>query len=167
MRYRDSTLRALILLLGPALLPSLAAAQAQDTNERTAIQAVLDAQLAAWNRGDLPGFMAGYWQSSGLVYLRNAEVIRGWQPLLDWYRQRFDPSKGTSMGTLELPEEEIVMLGRDAAVVWGKYVVKTKDGKQRGGLYTLAMRKLPEGWRTVYDRTSVEELGAGGPRHPG
>lgn len=36
--------------------------------ERAAVRAVLDAQAAAWNRGDLDGFMAGYWKSPALTF---------------------------------------------------------------------------------------------------
>jgi beta-aspartyl-peptidase (threonine type) len=132
-------------------------AQGASKGPQQEIQIVLDKQIVAWNRGDLEGFMAGYWKSPDLVYLSNKTVVRGWQTLLDRYRQLYQPPNESKMGALSLPEEEIVMLGRDSAIVWGAFVVKTSDGKARGGLYTLAMRKLPEGWRTVYDRTSIEQ----------
>ena len=120
-----------------------------------AIHAVLDQQLLAWNRGDLEGFMAGYWRSPDLVYLSNKKVFRGWQTVLDRYREIFKSGE-IQMGTLELQETEINLLGNDSALVWGTYRVVTADGKQRGGLYTLVMRKFTEGWRTIYDRTTSE-----------
>jgi uncharacterized protein (TIGR02246 family) len=125
-----------------------------------AIQAVLDEQLAAWNRGDLEGFMAGYWNSPDFVYLSNKQVVRGWQAVLDRYRRNFksSPEAQTQMGKLELQDTQIILLGKEAALVWGTYSVLNPDGNQRGGLYTLVMRKFPEGWRTVYDRTSTEPL---------
>src|SRR5947209_20489038 len=43
-----------------------------------AVRAVLDAQVAAWNRGDLEGFMAGYWQSPDLTFFSGDKVTRGW-----------------------------------------------------------------------------------------
>lgn len=124
-------------------------------NPRKAINAVLDQQLAAWNRGDLEGFMDGYWHSTDLVYISNKNIYHGWQTILDRYRQVFKSGE-VPMGTLELQETVIDLLGRDDALVWGTYSVVTTDGKQRGGLYTLVMRKFPEGWRTIYDRTSSE-----------
>jgi len=125
---------------------------------KKAIQAVLDAQLRAWNRGDIDGFMAGYWNSPEFTYLTNKHVVRGWQAMLDLYRQSFKSPGASAMGNLELLETQITLLGKDAALVWGTYRVTNPDGKQRGGLYTLIMRKFPEGWRTVYDRTSSEPL---------
>jgi uncharacterized protein (TIGR02246 family) len=127
----------------------------RSADSREAIQAVLDRQLLAWNRGDLEGFMDGYWHSPDLVYLSNKKVYHGWQTVLDRYRETFKSGE-VQMGTLELQETEINLLGDDAALVWGTYRVVAPDGKQRGGLYTLVMRKLKEGWRTVYDRTSSE-----------
>jgi uncharacterized protein (TIGR02246 family) len=123
-----------------------------------AIQTVLDEQIVAWNRGDLEGFMAGYWNSPDFVYLSNKQVVRGWQTMLDRYRQTFKSSGEAQMGMLELQDTQITLLGEEAALVWGTYRVVNPDGKQRGGLYTLVMRKFPEGWRTVYDRTSAEPL---------
>lgn len=132
-------------------------AQGNSSDPQQEIQVVLNQQIEAWNRGDLEGFMAGYWKSPDLIYFSNKTKVRGWQTLLDRYRQLFQSPNAGKMGKLSLPEEEIVMLGRDGAIVWGTYLVRTSDGKTRGGLYILAMRKLPEGWRTVYDRTSVEQ----------
>lgn len=126
------------------------------TTSQDEIQVVLDKQIAAWNGGDIDSFMAGYWHSPDLIYQSNHKVVRGWQSLLDSFHQAFSPAAGKEMGTLKLSEEEISMFGKDTAIVWGRYVVTTKDDKGRGGLYTLVMRKLPEGWRTVYDRTSSE-----------
>jgi uncharacterized protein (TIGR02246 family) len=123
-----------------------------------AIQTVLDEQIVAWNRGDLEGFMVGYWNSPDFVYLSNTQVVRGWQTMLDRYRQAFKSSGEAQMGMLELQDTQITLLGKEAALVWGTYRVVNPDGKQRSGLYTLVMRKFPEGWRTVYDRTSTEPL---------
>jgi hypothetical protein len=119
---------------------------------------VLDEQIVAWNRGDLEGFMAGYWNSPDFVYLSNKQVVRGWQTVLDRYRQIFKSLGEGQMGMLELQDTQITLLGKKAALVWGTYRVVNPDGKQRGGLYTLVMRKFPAGWRTVYDRTSAEPL---------
>ncbi|HNG96278.1 MAG TPA: DUF4440 domain-containing protein, partial [Acidobacteriota bacterium] len=40
---------------------------AQETKTTREVRAVLDAQVAAWNRGDLEGFMKGYWRSPELT----------------------------------------------------------------------------------------------------
>jgi hypothetical protein len=148
-----------ILNLVPAMFflsgPTVTAAESKVPEK---IQAVLDAQVVAWNRGDVAGFMEGYQRSPDLIYIGNKSVTRGWQALLDSYRSRFKQPGGIDMGVLRLSEENVTMLGADAAIIWGTFDVSTADGKRRGGLYTLVMRNLSEGWRTVYDRTSTEAL---------
>ena len=52
----------------------------QYAKAKVGTQAVLDAQVSAWNAGDLDGFMAGYWNSEELKFLsgdigRNLELI--------------------------------------------------------------------------------------------
>ena len=34
------------------------------------------------------------------------------------------------------------------------------DGTKPGGLFTLIVRKFPEGWKIVHDHTSAEETGS-------
>jgi hypothetical protein len=102
--------------------------------------------------------MAGYWNSPDFIYIGNKQVTRGYQAMLDRYRQAFHPPNQSQMGTLELLDTQITSLDKGAALVWGTYRVTTADGKHRGGLYTLVMLKFSEGWRTIYDRTSSEPL---------
>jgi hypothetical protein len=149
---------SLLALIPLVLSLSGAKASAAENTAPEKLQAVLDAQVVAWNGGDIAGFMAGYQRSPELIYIGNKTVVRGWQELFDSYRSRFKKPGGVEMGVLRLSEEHVIMMKNDAAVIWGTFDVSTSDGKRRGGLYTLVMRKLPEGWRTVYDRTSTEAL---------
>jgi beta-aspartyl-peptidase (threonine type) len=40
-------------------------------------------------------------------------------------------------------------------MVRGRWRLTFRDGKQTGGLFTLLMRRTPEGWRIVHDHTSL------------
>ena len=147
---------ALSIIVGCAmvLMPSLAA-ETGDASIKD-IQAVLDAQIAAWNKGDIDGYMAGYWHSPDMEYVtesrRGTNIVRGWQPLLDSYHRVM--SGGGSLGLLEVSDVEIRLTGKDIALVTGKYRTSDNGKEVQHGVYTLVVRKLPEGWRTVYDRTS-------------
>jgi hypothetical protein len=55
----------LTLLL--ALSTACAGTQGPRPDADTGVRAVLAAQIGAWNRGDLEGFMAGYWKLSGMT----------------------------------------------------------------------------------------------------
>jgi hypothetical protein len=50
------------------------------------IRAVLDAQVQAWNRGDIEGFMDGYWRSDSLLFTSGGQVERGWTTTLKKYK---------------------------------------------------------------------------------
>jgi ketosteroid isomerase-like protein len=113
------------------------------------IQQVLLQQQAAWNRHDLEGFMAGYWNSPRLTFF-GAKPTAGWEATLERYR-------GREMGKLEFSDLRIEMLARDAAFVRGKWRLTMADGKTPHGLFTLVFRKLPGGWKIVHDHTSSEE----------
>ncbi len=119
------------------------------------IMAVLNAQQAAWNRGDLDGYMAGYWKSPELTFYSGGTVTHGWQPTLDRYKARYQ-GEGREMGHLDFSAVTIHMMGTDAAWVEGHWRLTMKSGQNPGGLFTVIFRKFPEGWRIVHDHSSGE-----------
>lgn len=135
---------AVILLLTP-----LGTAAQSGTDQ--AIRKVMNDQAAAWNRGDLDDFMAGYWRSDKLTFMSGTEVTRGWQPTLDRYKKSYDSK--AKMGTLTFSDLEITPLGKDAAVVLGNWSL-SRDKDTPHGTFTLTFRKFKEGWRIILDHTS-------------
>lgn len=119
------------------------------------VRAVWNAQVAAWNRGDLNGFMAAYWKSPDLVFFSNGDETRVWQATLDRYRARYQ-GEGKQMGTLDFPQLEVTMLGAEAALVRGRWHLQMPDGKEFGGMTSVIFRKRPEGWRIVHDHSTAE-----------
>ncbi len=119
---------------------------------KAAIRKVLDDQVAAWNKGDLEAFMAGYWNSPKLSFSSGNNKVEGWQATFDRYKQRYQ-SEGREMGQLSFTDLEIETLGPDSAFVRGRFNLKTsKDAPT--GIFTLIFRKFPQGWRIVHDHTS-------------
>jgi len=86
---------------------------------KTDITAVMDAQAAAWNRGDVDEFMRGYWNSSELVFVSGDGITRGWKPTLDRYKKNYGSRE--KMGTLTFADLEITPLGSDAAIAVGSW----------------------------------------------
>jgi beta-aspartyl-peptidase (threonine type) len=115
------------------------------------IRVVLEAQTAAWNRGDIEGFMEGYARSPKTIFISGDEVTRGWQTVPDRYARKYD--RREKMGRLTFSEIEITPLGEAAALVLGSWSLQRKDDRPHGK-FTLLFRKLPEGWRIVLDHTS-------------
>ncbi len=120
------------------------------------VEHVLRTQQKAWNRHDLDGFMAGYWNSPELTFFSGAKENYGWQATMDRYRARY-ASPGHEMGKLEFSGLRIEMLGNDAAFVRGSWQLTMSDGKTPQGLFTLVFRKFPDGWKIVHDHTSAAE----------
>lgn len=134
-----------------ALVLFAAAAAGQSRKSEIEIESVMAAQAAAWNRGDIDGFMAGYWRSEKLTFVSGTDVTRGWQPTLDRYKRSYDSR--AKMGTLTFSDLEITVLSKDAAVVLGSWsLAREKDDPH--GKFTLIFRKFKEGWRIVMDHTS-------------
>ena len=117
------------------------------------IRTVLDAQVAAWNRGDLEAYMAGYWHSPELEFYSGSTITRGWQQTLDRYRKRYQ-SDGREMGTLTFTELQIEPIDGKTAFVTGRWQLAMKKGESPNGLFTLLLRRFDNGWKIVHDHSS-------------
>jgi beta-aspartyl-peptidase (threonine type) len=127
--------------------------QAQDGDEeRKAIKTVLDDQVTAWNKGDLPGFMKGYWESDQLTFFSGSTRTSGWKATLENYRKRYQ-GEGKEMGRLSFEELSIELLGPEHALVRGRFRLQMKDAKPTG-IFTLILRRTRAGWRIIHDHTS-------------
>ncbi len=71
------------------LLGLISVAQSQDRkpiDEEKAIRQILDDQVAAWNKGDLAGFMKGYWNSEKLTFYSGKNKRQGWKETMERYK---------------------------------------------------------------------------------
>ena len=117
------------------------------------VRAVLDRQMQAWNRGDIEGFMEGYWHSPDLTFFSDDTTVSGWEETLGRYRKRYQTG-GNQMGRLEFRDLKIELLGSSAAFVRGRFHL-TMSGQEATGLFTLTLRKLAGSWKIVHDHTST------------
>ena len=155
MHRSFAPLRMTIVLVF-ALVSAFAFAQnaQEDPNQKAdAIRKVLNAQVASWNKGDIEGFMDGYWKSPNLEFYSGATVTKGWDATLERYKKNYQ-SEGKEMGHLDFSELAIHTNPSDVAWVTGRWHLKMKDGSDRGGLFTLICRKEKDGWKIVHDHTS-------------
>jgi ketosteroid isomerase-like protein len=129
----------------------LAAGGVIDAQTVDPIRTVLAEQEAAWNRGDIDQFMAGYARSADTTFVSGDEVTRGWQTVRDRYARRYRTRE--EMGRLTFSGLTITHLCPDAAIVLGSWKLKRVSDEPHGK-FTLLFRKLPEGWRIVLDHTS-------------
>jgi uncharacterized protein (TIGR02246 family) len=119
----------------------------------TEIHKVLDEQVAAWNKGDIDAFMAGYENSPDTTFV-GSSVQRGWETVRRNYHERY-PNRD-KMGTLDFSGIEIKLLGSDYATVLGKFHLKRNSagGGDANGVFTLLFQRTKAGWRVIQDHTS-------------
>jgi ketosteroid isomerase-like protein len=141
---RASVLLAALIIVSAADALGAAAADQE-------IRAVMQAQVAAWNRGDIDGFMEGYARSKATEFVSGDRLTRGWQTVRDRYKRKYDSRE--KMGRLTFSDIKITQLGPDAALVLGRWKLARKSD-QPHGIFTLLFRRTPAGWRIVHDHTS-------------
>lgn len=132
----------------------LTLALAAPPTPRQAIAQVLATQAAAWNRGDIPTFMAGYWRSDSLVFIGKNGATYGWQPTLDNYKKSYP--NAAQMGHLDFSQLRITPLSPEVAQVVGHWHL-TRPNAPTGdaqGQFLLIFRKLKGEWVIVADHSS-------------
>ena len=116
-----------------------------------AVRAVIEAQAAAWNRGDVAGYMEGYAKEDATTFVSGDAVTRGWQTVLDRYKSGYDTR--ARMGTLAFSELEFRPLSEFYIMVTGRWQL-TRESDTPRGRFTLIFRRTSAGWRIVHDHTS-------------
>jgi ketosteroid isomerase-like protein len=147
------------LLLLSIVICTVASGRAQSGDE-AAIRAVMTAQTAAWNRGDVAAFMQGYDNSPATTFVGASSVHKGYEPILQRYLK--DYSTAAQMGTLSFSNIDVRLLPClsgpvEYAVVTGNFHLERRQksvGTKDDGLFSLVWRKGPHGWKIVLDHTS-------------
>jgi len=123
---------------------------AQDKNAR-AILKLLDTQTAAWNKGDLQGFMKGYWENDSLRFIGKSGITYGWDNTLANYKRGYPDT--AAMGKLQFTILVVKKLSSRYYEVVGKWYLKRSIGDANGH-YTLLLRKIKGSWVIVSDHSS-------------
>jgi beta-aspartyl-peptidase (threonine type) len=133
-----------------AISLAVAASGQAPSRPETEIKAVLDFQQAAWNRGDIDGFMAFYWKSDDLTFQSGNSRTHGWSDVLARYKKTYPSGK---MGKLAFADLAFHVLSPDSAFVLGRFKLD-RDGTLSEGVFTLVLKRTGDGWRIIHDHTS-------------
>ena len=152
---RVSEIMGMLLMMAVMLAGQTAGAKSEKAEEtpEAAIRAGLDSQVAAWNRGDLKGYMQGYWHSQELTFFAGDKESAGWEAAYQRYRTAYQ-GKDKEMGRLNFSNVRVEMLSGETAFVRGAWQLTMKDGSQRKGLFTIVLKRFDEGWRIIHDHSS-------------
>lgn len=132
------------------LMIVIAADSSQPQNAGNELLRILEVQKESWNRQDLEGFMAYYWNSEEFTFQSGANRLRGWKVLLERYKKSYS---GENWGELDFTNLEVNVLCADYAYVLGRWKLELKDSL-REGVFTIIFRRFPEGWRIIHDHSS-------------
>jgi uncharacterized protein (TIGR02246 family) len=116
-----------------------------------AIQAALRIQVEAWNRGDIPAFIATYAHDCTFV---GKQILHGRAALLARYRKTY-PSTA-AMGKLTFSNLEIRPLDKRTAVATGEWHLERTPtaGGPVGGVFSLVFQLKNGTWRIILDHTT-------------
>jgi uncharacterized protein (TIGR02246 family) len=117
-----------------------------------AVRAELLREAAAWNAGDLDGYLRGY--APDATFIGATDVQHGLEAITAKYRKRYGDAR--RMGTLTFSDLDIRLLSSDYALVIGRWALARPpaDGGAAGGVFTLTLHHGTDGWRIVVDHTS-------------
>jgi uncharacterized protein (TIGR02246 family) len=107
----------------------------------------LEAQVAAWNRGDLDAFCASYTEEA--VYVGASGPSRGRDALLASYRARY--ADRAAMGELSLVVDSLGVSGDHATAVV-RWSVRSESGTV-GGWALLVLADAGGRWLVTHDAT--------------
>lgn len=142
----------LSLLAGPACATG-------PVDEATAIRQAMAQQQAAWNRGDVEGFMRVYKDAPDTTFVGRT-VRKGYRTILAGYRQHY--ANAAQMGHLTYSDLDVRLLPgahgevRYAAVTGRFHLQRSEHGQapQDDGIYSLLWEKTAQGWKIILDHTS-------------
>jgi len=112
---------------------------------------------ASANAHDTDRHLAAFSRDSGLTFIINGEIIRGWGALRERQRQWWNGGKAT--GVYEyLGKPTCEVLGKDLGLTTHLIAARTSlpDGqvRERQLAFTALWSRRPEGWRIIYAHES-------------
>ncbi len=123
---------------------------ARSRNER-AIRTMLAAQVTEWNKGNIDGYMHGYWENDSLVFIGSRGPRYGYDVTLKKYKEAYPDL--AHMGQLTSTITRIQRLSHKYYFVIGTWALKRTAGDV-GGSYTLLLKKIKGSWVVVTDHSS-------------
>ena len=115
------------------------------------IRRVLDAQVDAWNRGDVAGFMKTYAENCTFV---SKTILHGRAQLQARYQTKY--ATRDAMGKVAFADIAIQQVDEKVAIVVGHWHLdrSAAAGGPAGGIFTLVFENIAGTWQIVLDHTA-------------
>ena len=123
----------------------------ENNQDLIAVRAIMSQQEKAWNEGDIPTFMEGYWQNENLVFTGSKGPTYGYFNTLERYKKSYPDQ--AAMGKLHFDLLFLKQWDENTIQVVGKFtLVRAQDTPT--GHFTLLFRKMEGAWKIVSDHSS-------------
>ncbi len=118
------------------------------------ITAMLAHAAAAWNAGDLDGFVSDYADDSTTSFMAGGRPQYGY----DWIRRNYAPrfEVGAERDSLHFEDVAARALGPGYAVATARFVLAREDSITLSGPFTLVLQRIDGRWRILHDHTSSD-----------
>jgi len=123
----------------------------EESEAKNEIHALLNKQVACWNKADINCFMKGYWESDSLMFIGSGGITYGYKNTEERYKKNY-PDK-EAMGELSFEILETKKITTDCYLVVGKFHLKRENIGDLEGIFTLTFRKILGNWLIVADHT--------------
>lgn len=118
------------------------------------IEKVLDGQIAEWQKGNIDGFMAGYWHSDSLQFITSRGIKKSYDSVSNNYKKHYDtPEKrgfltfrNLQFQTLDQANEIVHCTGR-----W--HIAANENEAEKSGVFSLIFKKINGEWKIIIDHT--------------
>ena len=135
----------------PILLLLISVSSFSQSKDEAAIRKILNIQTIAWNKGDVDGFMKGYWENDSLMFVGKNGITYGWNNTLKNYKKNYPDT--TAMGRLSFSTLSVKQLSSQYFFVIGKWALQRSIG-DLSGHFTLLFRKIDGDWKIICDHSS-------------
>lgn len=116
------------------------------------VSSALDSSAAAWNRGDLSGFLAPYRASTTTTYIGAPGLVVGHRALRQRYAPYFEP--GARRDSLRFADLSTRPLGEGHALATGRWMLHRGGRVTSHGYFSLVLRRVEGEWKIVHDHSS-------------
>ena len=123
---------------------------AEDKNIRE-IHKMLFAQVMEWNKGNIEGYMKGYWENDSLLFIGSKGPRYGYEATLKRYKEAYPDT--AHMGKLISRITSVQKLSDEYYFVVGTWALQRSVGDVNGS-YTLLIKKIKGKWVIVCDHSS-------------
>lgn len=134
-----------------SLAPAFGQHPQPKNNDIIAIRQMMATQEKEWNKGNIDGFMKGYWDNDSLMFIGSSGPQYGYNATLARYKSKYPDA--AHMGKLAFTILSIKKLSADYYFVIGKWALQRQAGDVNGS-FTLLLKRINGKLMIVVDHSS-------------